>query len=93
MTDVTISVPSLLQDIPACRYLRLPACLSAKQRAILHELAEQHGLEHASVGDGEARQLLLGHSQQPVQVRAELLVKPLQVSRVSMHTCGQEETV
>lgn len=31
-------------------------------------MAEQQGLQHTSVGQGEARQLLLGHPRQPLQV-------------------------
>ncbi|KAL3144155.1 hypothetical protein ABBQ32_14187 [Trebouxia sp. C0010 RCD-2024] len=48
-------------------YLRLPACVTPKQRAILHALAEQHSLQHTSVGEGPARQLLLGHSQETLK--------------------------
>ena len=49
-------------------YVRLPACLDPKQRAILHAVAEQYGLAHSSIGEGQARQLLLGNSQEPLQV-------------------------
>lgn len=49
-------------------YVRLPACLNPKQRAVLHALAEQHGLAHTSLGEGQARQLLLGDFQEPLQV-------------------------
>lgn len=52
-------------------YVRLPACVTLKQRAVLHALAEQHHLQHTSVGEGETRQLLLGHSQQPLKVCAD----------------------
>lgn len=48
-------------------YVRLPACLDPKQRAILHAVAEQYGLAHSSIGEGQARQLLLGNSQEPLQ--------------------------
>jgi len=51
-----------------CGYVWLPACLNPKQRAVLHALAEQHGLAHNSLGEGQARQLLLGNSQEPLQV-------------------------
>ena len=56
-------------------YVRLPACVTPKQRAILHALAEQHSLQHTSVGEGDARQLLLGHSQETLKVRAGLICR------------------
>jgi hypothetical protein len=40
--------------------LVLPPCLTARQRAVLHEVAEAHGMEHASRGDGADRHLVLG---------------------------------
>lgn len=60
----------LLQADNVIGYLRLPACVTSKQRAVLHALAEQHSLQHTSVGDGNARQLLLGHSQETLKVCA-----------------------
>lgn len=65
---LTKALAGVLQTVNARQYARLPACVTAKQRAILHALAEQHGIQHSSVGDGEARQLLLGDPQQPLQV-------------------------
>lgn len=38
----------------------LPPCLTARQRAVLHEVAEAHGLDHVSKGDGADRHLVLG---------------------------------
>lgn len=60
----------VFQDVDVIGFLRLPACVTPKQRAVLHALAEQHQLEHTSVGEGDARQLILGHSEQPLKVCA-----------------------
>lgn len=40
--------------------LLFPPSLTARQRAILHLVAEQHGLAHSSQGEGEARRIALG---------------------------------
>ncbi|GIL72077.1 hypothetical protein Vretimale_514 [Volvox reticuliferus] len=37
-----------------------PPCLSARQRAFLHEVAESAGLHHASEGSGEGRFIVIG---------------------------------
>lgn len=37
-----------------------PPTLTARQRAILHQVAEAHGLGHISTGDGEARCISIG---------------------------------
>ena len=58
----------VLQGVDISGYLRLPACVTPKQRAVLHALAEQYHLQHTSVGEGTARQLLLGHSELPLKV-------------------------
>ena len=50
---------------PARVQLELPACLTARQRAVLHALAEQHGLGHGSSGEGGARRLTLGPAAAP----------------------------
>jgi hypothetical protein len=40
--------------------LIFPPSLTARQRAVLHELGEAHGLSHESLGEGPARHLRLG---------------------------------
>jgi len=40
--------------------LELPVSLTARQRALLHEVAERVGLAHVSTGVGEARRLVIG---------------------------------
>ena len=40
--------------------LRFPPAVSARQRAILHAIAEAHGVAHVSAGDGEGRHVSLG---------------------------------
>eukprot|EP00899_Mesostigma_viride_P028330 jgi/Mesvir1/8682/Mv26108-RA.1 len=37
--------------------LRFPPSLTARQRAIIHEIAEEHGLSHASTGEDAARHI------------------------------------
>ena len=78
----------IVQVSKQCGYVRLPACVNSKQRAILHVLAEEHGLEHTSCGDGQARQLLLGDPQQPIQVlfMFRLLVFCI-ISGARLHDC------
>ena len=46
----------------------LPACLTARQRAALHQWAEDSSLAHASIGEGEARRLCLGPAKVHEQV-------------------------
>ena len=58
----------VVQVSSGCKYVRLPPCVNAKQRAVLHALAEKHGLAHSSSGEGDARQLLLGNPQEQIQV-------------------------
>jgi hypothetical protein len=44
-----------------------PAGLTARQRALLHEVAEAQGLGHASSGDGEQRCIAVGNLSAPGQ--------------------------
>ena len=53
-----------------------PACLSPKQRAILHELANSRGEPHASTEEGTNRRLSIGKAELPIKVCA-LLQCPL----------------
>lgn len=49
-----------------CQFL-FPACLSPKQRAILHELANSHGEPHASTEEGTNRRLSIGKPELPIK--------------------------
>ena len=40
--------------------VHFPPALTVKQRAILHTAASQHGLQHQSSGDGNARYIWIG---------------------------------
>jgi len=40
--------------------LQLPASITARQRALLHAVAEAHGLGHASSGEGSERRMSIG---------------------------------
>eukprot|EP00775_Hariotina_reticulata_P006215 gene6215-6451_t len=44
-----------------------PAGLTARQRALLHEVAESHGLGHISSGEGDARFIAIGNLTAPDQ--------------------------
>jgi hypothetical protein len=54
------------------RQLILPPCLTARQRAVLHQLAEQHGLQHESSGEGTDRRLTLGPADAATKTTATL---------------------
>lgn len=54
---------------PVMQFL-FPACLSPKQRAILHELANSHGEPHASTEEGTNRRLSIGKPELPIKVWA-----------------------
>ncbi|KFM22807.1 DNA-binding protein SMUBP-2 [Auxenochlorella protothecoides] len=41
----------------------LPASLTSRQRALLHEVAEECGLAHSSTGEGSQRRLILGDAE------------------------------
>eukprot|EP00898_Chlorokybus_atmophyticus_P008172 jgi/Chlat1/8356/Chrsp80S00636 len=56
--STTDSAASPSDDSPIAR-ITLPPTLSARQRALLHELAEAHGLRHQSQGDEGSRQITL----------------------------------
>lgn len=47
-------------QVPADVQLLFPPSLSARQRAILHAVAERAGLPHSSQGEGTARRIALG---------------------------------
>lgn len=79
--------------------LVLPSCLTARQRALVHSLAEQHGILHSSAGEGSERYLTLGAADAPAaplpegpkaadavtdQQLAELLQKHLQIDTTQM---------
>ncbi|KAF8070908.1 Ighmbp2 [Scenedesmus sp. PABB004] len=49
--------------------LTFPSSLTARQRAVLHEVAERAGLGHASVGEGEARAISVGRTDGGAQQR------------------------
>jgi len=59
-TLLALIPPLLLSLIPM--QLTLPASLTARQRALLHEFAEGAGLQHVSTGEGTSRRLQLGPS-------------------------------
>lgn len=40
--------------------LVFPPTLSAKQRAMMHDIAEQLGIDHGSAGEGAARHITMG---------------------------------
>ncbi|KAK9825119.1 hypothetical protein WJX74_010900 [Apatococcus lobatus] len=59
-SDQTSSTtPSSQGEDPQTR-ITLPACLTARQRAALHQWAEARSLKHESVGEGDTRKLCLG---------------------------------
>ena len=51
--------------------LRFPPAVSARQRAVLHAVAEANGVPHASAGDGEGRSISLGSGARVVEVLPE----------------------
>ena len=55
--------------------VHFPPCVTARQRAVLHHLAEETGLRHHSAGEEQARIITLGSDKQPssqAQVRFSL---------------------
>lgn len=50
--------------------VRFPPSLTSRQRAVLHAVAERHGVTHSSSGDGEARRITLGRGAEVVDVDA-----------------------
>ena len=50
--------------------VRFPPSLTSRQRAVLHAVAERHGVPHSSSGDGEARRITLGRGAEVVDVDA-----------------------
>ncbi|KAK9808936.1 hypothetical protein WJX72_006613 [[Myrmecia] bisecta] len=46
--------------LPTAVQLVFKPNLTARQRAILHEVAEQHGIPHSSSGEGDARRIRVG---------------------------------
>lgn len=57
--------------------MSFPPCLTAKQRAVLHELAEQNNLGHVSRGEGEQRCIVLGKLQDAAE--QVLMLLPLAI--------------
>lgn len=51
--------------------LRFPPAVSARQRAILHAVAEANGVAHASAGDGEERYVSLGSGARVIEFLPE----------------------
>lgn len=50
------------QGPPADVQLQLPSSLTARQRAIVHAIGDEHGIPHTSKGQGEDRYMTLGSS-------------------------------
>ena len=44
---------------PDAQQVLFPACLTARQRALLHEVAEDYGWTHSSAGAGDERQITI----------------------------------
>ena len=54
--------------------LLFPPFLTARQRAVLHEVAEQAGLPHVSQGEGDERHIAVGSRNEGcVQVRESII--------------------
>ena len=51
--------------------MRFPPAVSARQRAILHAVAEANGVAHASAGDGEERYVSLGSGARGIEFLPE----------------------
>ena len=51
--------------------VRFPTSLTSRQRAVLHAVAERHGVPHSSAGDGDARRITLGRGAEVVDVEAD----------------------
>lgn len=51
--------------------MRFPPAVSARQRAILHAVAEANGVAHASAGDGEERYVSLGSGARVIEFLPE----------------------
>ena len=67
-----LCLPHACGDHRHVAQVMLPAAVTARQRAVLHSLAEEHGLTHNSRGDGGQRRITLaaagakGHSDAPL---------------------------
>ena len=55
-----------------CPALQFPSALEPYQRAVLHGLAERHGIVHQSTGEGSDHHIVLGNPAGDIQVIAEL---------------------
>eukprot|EP00878_Enallax_costatus_P011993 GHUV01012521.1.p1 GENE.GHUV01012521.1~~GHUV01012521.1.p1 ORF type:complete len:728 (+),score=288.54 GHUV01012521.1:305-2488(+) len=82
---------------PATCQVSFPPCLSARQRALLHEIAEQRGLGHASRGEGEQRCIVLGNLQDAaeqitVPAAGKDLLTDEQIAQVLQQHFGIETT-
>jgi len=56
----TDTVSDFQGEVPPQVQLIFPSTLTARHRAILHAVGEQHGFPHVSTGEGENRRLTLG---------------------------------
>lgn len=50
---------------PACTAVVLPPSLTPRQRAAVHQAAEEAGIPHESIGEGGERRLAVGGNRQP----------------------------
>jgi len=39
--------------------VQFPSAVTARQRAVLHDIAARHGLSHGSIGEGDERHIVL----------------------------------
>lgn len=53
-------IASSAEDAGAAVQLVFPPSVTARQRALLHEVAEKAGLQHISRGDGTERHIAVG---------------------------------
>jgi R3H domain len=64
--------------------LLFPSTLTARQRAALHRIADENGLEHGSSGDGTHRRITVGNAD-----AESVKVKPLYNEACEMATCSR----
>ena len=64
-------MPFFHMQVLLCQAFRFPTGLTPKQRAALHECAGVHRIPHTSTGEAEARQLVLGNANYPLQVEMQ----------------------
>jgi R3H domain len=78
------------QELPPA-HLRLPEQLTARQRALIHEAADQAGVQHESRGGGEARALHVGDLSLP-QVRFSIDPSTSKLARTVITRVGTDST-